>query len=746
MPTPALLLLIATLLPLGAFLTLLGLGRRMGEPLAGVVATVLAAGSFGCSIFAMMAWLAGGATGGTPWGAGQAPLIELVPWLPAPGAGWLDVGIYLDSLTIILFFMINAVSVVVHIFSIGYLRGDPRFARFFTLLGLFMFSMLALVLSATLLQIFIFWELVGLCSYLLIGFWFERKAASRAAVKAFVMNRVGDVGFLVGMGLLLAWLGNVTLPDLWYQLRTAGTGAGAALADGSVISNGWLTLAGVLLFVGAMGKSAQVPLHTWLVDAMEGPTPVSALIHAATMVAAGVYLVGRVFPVLTPDAKFVIAIVGCVTMLLGALVAVAQTDIKRVLAYSTVSQLGMMMLALGVGSWAGALFHLLTHGFFKALLFLSAGSVIDAAHHQQDMRRYGGLFMRIPVTAVTFGIGVLAISGTPFLSGYFSKDMILTHAGAYASLASARGLGAGYWVFFIVPVVVTYLTAFYMMRCWALTFLGKPRDAELSERATELPIMWLPMCGLAVFTIIAGYAWSPVRESVRSAPTEMSAAVLMREADAAGVALTVDLLDARRTDLGAGATWPVESPSLTLALPDGGDAALSDVAPLTLPQQAHVRGESLAHAWTGWAFAIGMGLAVVLYGTGLRVVNALLRRSAVRTIHDVLLNGFYIDNLYRTLVLNVMLFISRTCAMIDRVLVDGAVNGVAWGVRRVALVTGWQDLNVVDRAVTGVTTVVWNIGNTLRSPQTGQLRLYVTVLMLCVGAGLAAVVVLMLLR
>src|SRR5690606_38862965 len=295
--------------------------------------------------------------------------------------------------------------------------------------------------------LFIFWELVGVCSYLLIGFWYEKKSASNAAIKAFIANRVGDVGFLIGFGILFYHLGNVTLPNLWATLGSAGT-----LASGEAIGNfGYtlLTVMGIGLFFGAIGKSAQFPLHVWLPDAMEGPTPVSALIHAATMVAAGVYLCGRIFPILTPDAKLFIAVIGVTTLTMASLIAIVQSDIKRVLAYSTVSQLGYMILAIGVGSWVGGLFHLITHAFFKALLFLGSGSVIHAAHHEQELPQYGGLVRKIPVTAITFLVGVLAIAGTPLLSAYFSKDLILAHAAASALLADHGGRSPMYWLLFV---------------------------------------------------------------------------------------------------------------------------------------------------------------------------------------------------------------------------------------------------------------------------------------------------------
>src|SRR4051812_15411117 len=419
MPLPALLLLIATLLPLGSFLILVFIGKRMGTPLAGWFGTLAIAGSFACSMVAMISWISQGNTPGVgPWGYKILPINLPYQWIPVGSGigqshpGYLDLGIYVDSVTIVMFAMITGVATLVHLFSIGYMHEDPRFPRFFTYLGLFCFSMLGLVLGGTALQLFIFWELVGLCSYLLIGFWYEKKSASNAAIKAFVVNRVGDFGFLIGFGILFYNLGNVTLADMWRHLGHAGAGHPITLPDGSIFGVGLMTIMGIGLFFGAVGKSAQFPLHVWLPDAMEGPTPVSALIHAATMVAAGVYLVARIFPVLTPDAKLFIAIIGCTTLTMAALIAIAQSDIKKVLAFSTLSQLGYMILALGIGSYVGGLFHLITHAFFKALLFLGSGSVIHAAHHEQEMPQYGGLIRKLPITGITFAIAVFAIAGT----------------------------------------------------------------------------------------------------------------------------------------------------------------------------------------------------------------------------------------------------------------------------------------------------------------------------------------------
>ena len=360
-------------------------------------------------------------------------------------------GIAVDNLTAVMFLMVTFVATLIHIYSMGYMHDDPRYPRFFAYLSLFCFSMLGLVVSSNVFMIFMFWELVGVCSYLLIGFWYEEKVNSDAANKAFIVNRVGDVGMLVGLGLLWSSLGTFSFQEINTGLRGAAgdlhqvkllNGADVVqLVDADTgkvsldpVTNQrreipfWmLTIAGLGIFAGCVGKSAQFPLHVWLPDAMAGPTPVSALIHAATMVAAGVYLVGRFFPVFTPDVLLFIAYTGGITLFIAATIAMVQTDYKKVLAYSTVSQLGFMMLGLGVGGWAAGLFHLLTHAFFKALLFLGAGSVYHSVH-TYEMPPLGGLLKKMPITAWTMLIGTLAISGVPFFSGFYSKDAILAAA------------------------------------------------------------------------------------------------------------------------------------------------------------------------------------------------------------------------------------------------------------------------------------------------------------------------------
>lgn len=434
------------------------------------------------------------------------------------GEGALRLGWLLDPLTAFMCVMVSFVSTLIFIFSLGYMREDENFKQFFCFLSLFAAAMLGIIVSNSLLLLFISWELVGLASYLLIGFWFTKPSAAAAAKKAFITTRIGDLGFFLG----ILWLNNAAGSLLFYdgghgvlEAATLGTLSAQVTLGGLAVS----TAIGLLVFCGAIGKSGQFPLHVWLPDAMEGPTPVSALIHAATMVAAGVFLIARVYPLMAADqalahapfhALTAVAFIGAITALLGALIAVAQNDIKRVLAFSTVSQLGYMMIALGVGSWVAAIFHLLTHAFFKALLFLGAGSVIHASHHEQDMRRLGGLSGPMRITFATFAIGMMALSGVPFVfSGYWSKEAIL-HA-AYEWNVSALPL--------IMALAAVVLTAFYMTRLVAEVFLGKPRTAA-AQHAHESPgVMTVPLILLAACSILIGFLGTPAWPWLESALT-----------------------------------------------------------------------------------------------------------------------------------------------------------------------------------------------------------------------------------
>jgi NADH-quinone oxidoreductase subunit L len=408
--------------------------------------------------------------------------ITLWNWIPATGFS-ASMGFYVDSLTACLLIVVTTIGMLVHFYSIGYMAHDPGRWRFFAYLNLFMFSMLVLVLADNFLLVFAGWELVGLCSYLLIGFWFPRRSAAVAAKKAFLVNRVGDMGFALGIMAIWTQVGTLNMQAVFEKVGT--------------IPHEWQIAIALLIFCGAVGKSAQFPLHVWLPDAMEGPTPVSALIHAATMVNAGVYLVARCNPIFgtAPEVMVVVAAIGIFTAILAASIAFTQTDIKRVLAYSTLSQLGYMFASLGVGAWTAAIFHLMSHGFFKGLLFLGSGSVIHAVDGEQDMRKMGGLARKIPITYVTMLIGSVAIAGVPPLAGFFSKDEILGGA-----------LKNGFLWVWAVGFAVAGMTAFYMFRLMGMTFWGESRvDPEKEHHIHESPSsMTRPLILLAIPAVFLG--------------------------------------------------------------------------------------------------------------------------------------------------------------------------------------------------------------------------------------------------
>ncbi|MDX9857231.1 MAG: NADH-quinone oxidoreductase subunit L [candidate division Zixibacteria bacterium] len=416
----------------------------------------------------------------------------LFTWIAA-GSFHVNVAFLLDPLSAVMILVVTGVGFLIHVYSTGYMHHDHDFGRYFAYLNLFTFSMLTLVLADNFLLMFVGWEGVGLCSYLLIGFWYHKQSASDAGKKAFIVNRIGDFGFLLGMFIIFWQVGSLNFTEVSAR-------APIVFAAGG----GLITAACLLMFVGATGKSAQIPLYVWLPDAMEGPTPVSALIHAATMVTAGVYMIARtnVLYVMAPDALMVVAIVGAATAFFAATIGLAQNDIKRVLAYSTVSQLGYMFLACGVAAFTAGMFHLMTHAFFKALLFLASGSVIHAMSSEQDMRRMGGLKKYLPVTYWTMLIATLTISGIPGLSGFFSKDEIL-----WKSFSSQYG----HWALWLIGFATAGLTAFYMFRLIYMTFHGKERmDDKVRSHIHESPrSMTVPLMALAVLSVIGGFVGMP---------------------------------------------------------------------------------------------------------------------------------------------------------------------------------------------------------------------------------------------
>jgi NADH-quinone oxidoreductase subunit L len=467
------------LLPLIGFMIIGFFGKKLSKGLVGTIASGAVLGAFAVSLGIFFEL--GGQTE-------KSVTIDLFSWITA-GKLSIPFSFLVDPLSSLFLLIITGIGFLIHLYSIGYMHDDEGFSRFFAYLNLFVFFMLLLVLGSNYLIMFVGWEGVGLCSYLLIGFWFKNTAYNNAAKKAFIMNRIGDLGFLLGIILIFVTFGSISYNEVFEQAKHF-------IGDNSVI-----TAIALLLFIGAMGKSAQLPLYTWLPDAMAGPTPVSALIHAATMVTAGIYMVSRsnILYTLSPFAMEVVAVVGVCTALFAATIGLAQNDIKKVLAYSTVSQLGYMFLALGVGAYTGAVFHVMTHAFFKALLFLGAGSVIHAMSGEQDIRKMGGLKKYIPITHLTFLLGTLAIVGFPGFSGFFSKDEILAHAWEHNKLLWFLGvLGAA-------------MTTFYMFRLYFLTFKGSFRGTHDQEHHLhESPkSMTIPLIVLAVLSVVGGLIGIP---------------------------------------------------------------------------------------------------------------------------------------------------------------------------------------------------------------------------------------------
>jgi len=668
------------------------------------------------------------------------------PWITVGNRALLNTGILIDNVTAVMLLVVTIVSTLVHLFSIGYMHGDPRYSRFFAYLSIFSFSMLGLVLAESFLFIYIFWELVGLSSYLLIGFWFEKKSASDAGKKAFIVNRVGDFGFLIGILIIYATCGVLGYDQVFL-----------AIGEGK-LSGTLLTLAGIGVFCGAIGKSAQFPLHVWLPDAMEGPTPVSALIHAATMVAAGVYLVGRVYPMFTPDAFLFIACFGLITLFLTASIALAQNDIKKVLAYSTCSQLGYMIMGLGVGGYTAGLAHLTTHAAFKACLFLGSGSVIHAVH-SQDIQEMGGLRKKMPITFVTFLIATLAISGVPGFSGFYSKDMILAAALEFG-MKSANPL---HMIFFIGALFTAGLTAFYMFRLVILTFFGAPKDHHKYDHAHESPAsMWVPLVVLAGLSFSFWYSgWfgtlvqkpksvanlagisAPAKAATMEHAAVMAPAPQEEAAKEAGHAVaTVEGAPSRGSSqhgerqeaASPHGTSPLSTSPAGVASPHGaqkdearGTATHGAVAH-DADHDAHIA--HTAHTYAMYSSVavgtLGIFLAFLVYSFGW--INPDRVANAVKPLYKFLQNKWYFDELYEATIINGSKALSRGLAWFDMHVVDGLVNLTAQIGVFVSFLVGKFDDYVVDGAVNGLASATTGSGSLLGRLQTGKLYHYVFVL------------------
>jgi len=605
------------------------------------------------------------------------------------GAFKIELGILIDNLTIIMLLIVTLVSSCTHIFSLEYMKGDIRYNRYYAYLGLFTFSMNGIVLADNLISMYMSWELVGVSSYLLIGHWFEKETAADASKKAFLTNRVGDIGFFIGIMLLYSAIGSFAFNPIFDSIATGKTIAGTAL-----------TIAGLGIFMGAVGKSSQFPLHIWLPDAMEGPTPVSALMHAATMVAAGVYMSVRLFPIFTPDALLVIAYIGAITAILAALIAVTQNDIKKVLAYSTVSQLGFMILAVGTGVYTAAFFHLLTHAIFKANLFYCSGSVIHSMHHAlheihdddtdpQDMRNMGGFKDKMPLTYLSMLISTLAIAGVPVFSGFLSKDAILAGALAYFQHHPTH---------FLLPFFgfgAATLTAFYMFRLIFMTFHGKPKmknifkDIHESPKVMTGPIILLGCLSFFIFYTLPNY--NPI---------------------SAENSWFTDLVQAQ-----------------TSSVP--GSMTANEIAEHSHHAHYLAMGISIFVAFLGILFAFMMYFK--------NIISAKKLSSRFGFLYDWSLNKFYFDENYNRFMYQPFLKLSNTVSWLDWEFYDKYfINGFGYLTKFIGNISGKFDYNGIDQGFVDSFGRAVNIfGDGLKKIQTGRLQNYI----LYVVAGILIIII-----
>jgi len=589
------------------------LGRFLPRKLVGALACALVGGSFGLSIAVLVHLVS------LPPSHRHVTSV-LYTWLSS-GAFRAEAGILLDPLSVFMMVLVSCVGFLIHVYSIGYMGDDPGCTRYFTYMNLFVFSMLTLVMADNFLLLFLGWELVGICSYLLISFWYDRPSAVAAGKKAFITTRIGDLGFTLGVVLIFLTFGTISYGPVFASAGRAAAGSVAAIT--------------VLLFIGAIGKSAQIPLYVWLPDAMEGPTPVSALIHAATMVTAGVYLVARVSPLYihAPDVLLLVSIVGTATAFFAATIALVNNDIKRVLAYSTISQIGYMFVGVGVGAFAAGIFHLMTHAFFKALLFLCAGSVMHALAGRTDLRNMGGLASKMPVTYWTMLVGALAIAGIVPFSGFFSKDEILV---------AALNAPGGNPVIYAFGLATSLLTAFYMFRLFYKTFHGQPRMSEDEfEHAHEAPpSMAIPLLVLAVGAALAGFLGIP-----------------------------------RFFAGGAGPWIDVVGSFLTPSLAQPAGARVAEASP------------ALGIGLMAAALAVGLAGIAIAWGFYVRRPGAAAKLAqAVPAAYNTLANKYWVDQAYNILFVQPgKAFASLLWRIVDIGIIDFVVNGVAYLVGAVSL-------------------------------------------------------------
>jgi len=637
------------------------------------------------------------------------------------GSFKIDLGYYIDNISAIMLLVVSLISFLVHLYSTEYMKGDVRYSRYYAFLGIFTFSMNGIVLADSLIMMYIFWELVGLSSFLLIGFWFEKNSAASASKKAFLTNRVGDIGMFLGIMILFFNIGSFNINTIISNIDS--------------IDPGLLTIAGILVFMGAIGKSAQFPLHIWLPDAMEGPTPVSALIHAATMVAAGVYMCFRIFPFLTADALMFVAIIGGITALMAAIIAITQTDIKRVLAYSTVSQLGYMVMAIGVGVPQAAFFHLTTHAMFKACLFLASGSVIHAMHHSlhhlndhttdpQDMRNMGGLRKKMPITFLAMLITTLAISGVPLFSGFLSKDMVL--AGSLTYFFEHGG-----WTIFL-PIAgfgAAIITAFYMFRLIFMTFYGKPANEKIYEHIHESPKpMTIPLILLSVLSFAFIFSLNPLDGS-----HGWFAHQVPDGSNTNHITHNMTFSDYHHEDksihLNENINHSNEHHSHHDQHHSHEEHKIVDYHPVSYQEhfihEVH-ENHNLTMALSLLVAGIGIFLSALFYL--LRKINPkkLANHLNRLKLYDLSYNKFYIDELYNLILYKPFVKITNISSYIDWDIYDQKiVDAWGWITLKISKISGESDYSILDqKIIDGTAHLTQFLSGKLRKTQSGVIQSY----------------------
>jgi NADH-quinone oxidoreductase subunit L len=684
--------IVVLLLPILSFVINIFFGKRL-KKLSGVIGTSILTASLVISIIIAFTKLS--VYGGAKIIQANA---EWVNFGLVPGIGQfsLNIGIGVDNLTAIMLIVVTLISTLVHLYSTEYMSDDPKYTRYFAYLGLFTFSMLGIILSNNFFLMYVFWELVGISSYLLIGFWYEKRSAANAGKKAFLVNRVGDLGFLLGILILFTAFRSFSFDVIFENIKAGNLPFG---------SGSYLTLAGILVFCGAIGKSAQFPLHVWLPDAMEGPTPVSALIHAATMVAAGVYLVARVFVMFTADTLLFIAYTGAITAFVAATIAITQNDIKKILAYSTVSQLGYMIMALGVGAYTSGFFHLVTHAWFKAALFLGAGSVIHAMHHAlhkagdhetdpQDIRNMGAIRKTMPITYLTFLMCTMAIAGVPFTSGFMSKDGILAGTLAFGHLS-------GHWLIPIIGFGVAGMTAFYMFRLVIITFTGKPKTTFAEDTHESKWTITFPLIVLAIMSCWFFYSANPFDASTGWFTSWIKPPETVVPAQYQWNFLTTKVSN------------EVASLDQTMAVESSMTILEEEI------HHSHMQAMILSLVFAG----CGILLAFVFYYWKKVDVDALTEK--IKPLYNFSLNKWYIDELYQKTIVNGITGFSRILGWFDNTIIDGAVNGVAAITKWLSFFSGKFDNVVVDGLVNLLAYSVGFIGLLFRKFQTGKIQTYI---------------------